>query len=192
MLRSQSHSLRQRLGCLSPPWILQSLPFASLTVLEARKKKFQKHSIHSFLPGSILLWEGALDVQVPAVELQSSEASVVQGDWLFHIGDGFTWSQEMKGSAEIKALFPQTELQELTCPSFCFMTSLIIWNSLYSFYWQVRTEWRQGVYQESEGVEEVKEEKGVMDGWMDFIERQVSKIAQINCASKVLILDFWL
>lgn len=48
------------------------------------------------------------------------------------------------------------------------------------------------MYQESEGVEEVKEEKGVMDGWMDFIERQVSKIAQINCASKMFILDFWL
>lgn len=40
MLRSQNHSLRQRLGCLSPPWILQSLPFACLTVLETRKKTF--------------------------------------------------------------------------------------------------------------------------------------------------------
>lgn len=35
-----------------------------------------------------------------------------------------------------------------------------------------------------------KEEKGVMNGWRDFIQRQVSKIAQINCASKVLILGF--
>lgn len=40
------------------------------------------------------------------------------------------------------------------------------------------------------GQRKSKEEKGVMDGWMDFIERQVSKIAQINYASKVLILDF--
>lgn len=61
-----------------------------------------------------------------AVELQSSEASVIQGDRLFHIGDGFTWSQAMKGSAETKALFPQIQLYELTFPSLCFMTSLII------------------------------------------------------------------
>lgn len=97
-----------RVGCLSPPLDSSvSPPFACLTVLEARKnsKIPKRQSIPSFLPGSIFLWEGAFDVQVSAVELQSSEASIIQGDWFFHIGDGFTWSQEMKGSAETKPLF---------------------------------------------------------------------------------------
>lgn len=40
------------------------------------------------------------------------------------------------------------------------------------------------------GQRKSKEGKGVMDRCMDFIQRSVSKIAQINCAPKVLILGF--
>lgn len=40
------------------------------------------------------------------------------------------------------------------------------------------------------GQRKPKEEKGVMDEWVDLIQRQVSKIAQINCAPKVLSLGF--
>lgn len=46
------------------------------------------------------------------------------------------------------------------------------------------------MHQECERAEEAKRGEGVMDGRMDLIQRQISKIAQINCASKVLILAF--
>lgn len=43
------------------------------------------------LPGSILPQENTLDMNRPAVELQSRKASIVQRDRLLHRGHGFTY-----------------------------------------------------------------------------------------------------